>query len=339
MVSRSPRADIAKYGFTQPLTFIKKPPSAITLLWMVGLFLLLGIAGGWVQDRWYAPENSFAIRRVLVDGVLRYEVIVNHHLQQATRPDFWKELSGSIPWSGGVATLALVFFGTYLGLEQWRITREEGSFEHFFRTRREINKQLCEGTSLRNLVAAAMPVDLRAPDDWFSHVMLVFAELDHLEYTFQKYRSRLMTPELAHRACEVMISRFRAESFRKLASDLVEKGRYSGEFSASVKEIESFASVPDVISYSRSQHEYLSVTYYKGKRLDDKTKQRYVFKDGGARVTFSLADIRTGGCISVRRWWQLRDAQVLLIPNTGSFRAEGLKVEIRPVAPPERNGT
>jgi len=67
--------------------------------------------------------------------------------------------------------------------------------------------------------------------------MYIFAELDNLEFVFQKAKFGLVYPEFAFRAVKIFIARAENERFAQRAMQLVKSGRYNEDFRRVVNEL------------------------------------------------------------------------------------------------------
>ncbi len=133
----------------------------------------------------------------------------------------------------------LAFGALLLALHQWNLARQNASLTEVFERRRDTNAELVDNEGMRILVEAAMPDGAIADPPSFLKAMFVFAELDNLEFHYEKYRKGFITNEVAIRACEIFLSRCKGQMFRALAQSLVgnKYGRYREEFRRVVNKI------------------------------------------------------------------------------------------------------
>lgn len=67
--------------------------------------------------------------------------------------------------------------------------------------------------------------------------MFVFAEIDNLEFVFDKSRSGLMDTEYALRAIKIFVARAENDRFERLARTLLVSGRYNSMFAAAAQRL------------------------------------------------------------------------------------------------------
>lgn len=139
--------------------------------------------------------------------------------------------------------LVLVFGGMLFALQRWIVSREDESINRYFEQRRAINDQIISGgPETWRLVRSAFPKgEFAWTADIVRKYMSVFAELDQLEFCFEKYKLRLIAPQVAYRACQILESRCEGYCFRQIAEESINNGRYNEDFIGVVKKIVSAA--------------------------------------------------------------------------------------------------
>ena len=138
---------------------------------------------------------------------------------------FWMfRLSPSVDYATRIATVMAACFAMILGYHQWRASRHDASIDKYYDRLDALDRRLDSSESARALVS-----HFWAGSSLFSlsyeEAMYIYAELDILEYSIEKYRMGFMSSMLALRAVNSFRSRCRSEIFSQQAAFLV---RYAG---------------------------------------------------------------------------------------------------------------
>ena len=110
-----------------------------------------------------------------------------------------------------------------LGYQQWRETRHEISLDKYYE-RLEIANRKRELGGL--VVYRMMHPEEACTRDLLRKDMLVYSELDNLEYTIEKYKLGYMKPEQACRGLRTFQHRCRSEEFLRLVQPRAVQGDY-----------------------------------------------------------------------------------------------------------------
>lgn len=110
-----------------------------------------------------------------------------------------------------------------LGYQQWRETRHEISTEKYYDRLEIANKKREHGGVV---VYSMMHPGEHFTEDLLKKNVLVYSELDNLEYTIEKYKLGFMKPEQACRGLRTFQHRCRSKEFREMAQMRVVQGDY-----------------------------------------------------------------------------------------------------------------
>lgn len=111
-----------------------------------------------------------------------------------------------------------------LGYLQWQEARHEISMDKYYDRLEIANKKREEGGLLIYRMMHPHDKCYRA---LLKKMMLVYSELDNLEYMIEKYKLGFMKPEQACRGLRTFQHRCRSEEFRQMAKTRVADGDYS----------------------------------------------------------------------------------------------------------------
>lgn len=117
-------------------------------------------------------------------------------------------------WASGVLLL---------GYQQWHQARYEISMDKYYERLEIANRKRELGGMV---VHRMMHTEEACNRDSLKKHMLVFSELDNLEYVIEKYKLGYMKPEQACRGLRTFLHRCRSEEFMQLAEQRVAQGDY-----------------------------------------------------------------------------------------------------------------
>jgi hypothetical protein len=150
-----------------------------------------------------------------------------------------------------IATAAVTFGALMFAITSWRANRREASFDRFYERLDRPNEVLARHECARVLMDDAW-VGGR-PEGEFERRMVVFAELDNLEYAIEKFRLGYMTPENALRAARTFQSRCRnSAKFRQLVPQCVKDFGYKDLTRSTALKVAASCDAEAAMTVSRS---------------------------------------------------------------------------------------
>jgi len=127
--------------------------------------------------------------------------------------------------------------GALLAYFTWRRNTRSDIVDHALKRKEYANQMISQNSLLLlPLVQRAFTIDeskRRMQLDIQNQTiinMYVFAEIDNLEYVFEKSRINIIDDEYALRAIKIFVARAENREFATIASELIEKGRYNHDF-------------------------------------------------------------------------------------------------------------
>lgn len=143
----------------------------------------------------------------------------------------------SFRFDEGFARFALLLLGSFVAYYQWVRTKQNRSVEDAMGRKDKVNKLIIDNSNiLLPYVGNVFDCDIRyaekrlEDDERVKIDMFVFAEIDNLEFVFDKSTYGLIEEEYALRAIKIFVARAENEQFARSALRLIVNGRYNATF-------------------------------------------------------------------------------------------------------------
>lgn len=142
------------------------------------------------------------------------------------------------------AQLTLIALGSFVAYHQWVSTKQNRSVEDAMGRKDNANKLIIDNPNiLLPYVGNVFDFDIGYAQKRLENEervkidMFVFAEIDNLEFVFDKLTYDLIEEEYVLRAIKIFIARAKNEGFARSALRLIIKGRYNAAFQQAVKKL------------------------------------------------------------------------------------------------------
>jgi hypothetical protein len=130
----------------------------------------------------------------------------------------------------------LTLFAAIFAYHSYRRNLRNNAVDYSLRRKDAANAMITQHAALlmplvqNALISAPMVTAISTSSDQAKIDMYVFAEIDNLEYVFEKVRHHLIEEEYALRAIKIFVARAENLRFAQFAQALVIKGRYNSDF-------------------------------------------------------------------------------------------------------------